>query len=40
MALDKRFNKTCSTRCGLYHSEEVVGEALRHIDRDKVILST
>ncbi len=25
---------------GLYHSEEVVGEALRHIDRDKVILST
>ena len=25
---------------GLYHSEEVVGEALRQIDRDKVILST
>ncbi len=25
---------------GLYHSEKVVGEALRHIDRDKVILST
>ena len=25
---------------GLYHSEEVVGEALRHIDRDKVVLST
>ena len=25
---------------GLYHSEEVVGEALRHINRDKVILST
>ena len=25
---------------GLYHSEEVVGEALSHIDRDKVILST
>lgn len=25
---------------GLYHSEQVVGEALRHIDRDKVILST
>ena len=25
---------------GLYHSEQVVGEALRHIDRDKVVLST
>ena len=25
---------------GLYHSEKVVGEALKHIDRDKVILST
>ena len=25
---------------GLYHSEAVVGEALKHIDRDKVILST
>ena len=25
---------------GLYHSEEVVGEALKHIDRDKVVLST
>ena len=25
---------------GLYHSEKVVGEALRHIDRDKIILST
>ena len=25
---------------GLYHSEEVVGEALKHIDRDKVIPST
>ena len=25
---------------GLYHSEEVVGEAMKHIDRDKVVLST
>ena len=25
---------------GLYHSETVVGEALKHIDRDKVVLST
>ena len=25
---------------GLYHSENVVGEALKHIDRDKIILST
>ena len=25
---------------GLYHSEKVVGEALRHIDRNKIILST
>ena len=25
---------------GLYHSEEVVGEALKHLDRDKIILST
>ena len=25
---------------GLYHSEQVVGEALRHVDRDKVVLST
>ena len=25
---------------GLYHSEQVVGEALRHINRDKVVLST
>ena len=25
---------------GLYHSEEVVGEALKHIDRDKVVLSS
>ena len=25
---------------GLYHSEKVVGEALKHIDRDKVVLST
>lgn len=25
---------------GLYHSEKVVGEALRHIDRDKIVLST
>ena len=25
---------------GLYHSEEVVGEALKHLDRDKLILST
>ncbi len=25
---------------GLYHSESVVGEALKHIDRDKVVLST
>ena len=25
---------------GLYHSENVVGEALKHIDRDKVVLST
>lgn len=25
---------------GLYHSEAVVGEALKHLDRDKVILST
>ena len=25
---------------GLYHSEEVVGEAIKHIDRDKVVLST
>ena len=25
---------------GLYHSEKVVGEALRHIDRDRVILSS
>lgn len=25
---------------GLYHSEAVVGEALKHIDRDKIILST
>ena len=24
---------------GLYHSEEVVGEAMKHIDRDKVVLS-
>ena len=29
-----------ATIYGLYHSEEVVGEALRQIDRDKVILST
>ena len=25
---------------GLYHSETVVGEAMKHIDRDKVVLST
>ena len=25
---------------GLYHSEQVVGEALKHIDRDSVVLST
>ena len=25
---------------GLYRSEEVVGEAMKHIDRDKVVLST
>ena len=25
---------------GLYHSEEVVGEALKHLDRDKILLST
>ncbi len=25
---------------GLYHSENVVGEAMKHIDRDKVVLST